>query len=67
MEDEWIELLGMDRQALHGRSLDFKAEGKIYKSDLPVDMLKYMRDNLSLDAREIGDLVRKSDEIVWED
>ncbi|MEC8044338.1 MAG: RluA family pseudouridine synthase [Verrucomicrobiota bacterium] len=65
--DEWIGLLGMDRQALHGRSLDFKAEGKIYKSDLPDDMLKYMRDNLSSDAREIGDLVRKSDEIVWQD
>ena len=65
--DEWIGLLGMDRQALHGRSLDFKAEGKIYKSDLPDDMLKYIRDNLSLDARQIGDLVRKSDEIVWED
>lgn len=59
--EQWRKELGMDRQALHGRSLGFEEQGKIFFADLPEDMRKYLRKNFEISDHELDLLIKEAD------
>ena len=61
-KNEWIEDLGMSRQALHGRSLGFIADDFYYKADLAVDMRDFLLEKLGFSEAEIVAIQAKGDE-----
>ena len=67
-KNEWMEDLGMSRQALHGRSLGFIANDFYYKADLAVDMRDFLLEKLGFSEAEINAIQAKGDEtarICW--
>ena len=58
----WLELLGMSRQALHGRSLGFLRDGPVFYADLAPDMSAFLRDQMGLKEEYVQSLVEKGDE-----
>jgi 23S rRNA pseudouridine1911/1915/1917 synthase len=56
-QDEWLEDLGMRRQALHGEWLGFD-EGDSFSASLPADMSVYLQDNLQVSESELGTLLK---------
>lgn len=67
-KNEWMEDLGMSRQALHGRSLGFIADDFYYKADLAVDMRDFLLEKLGFSEAEINAIQAKGDEtarICW--
>ena len=61
-KNEWMEDLGMSRQALHGRSLGFIANDFYYKADLAVDMRDFLLEKLGFSEAEIVAIQAKGDE-----
>jgi len=67
-KNEWIEDLGMSRQALHGRSLGFIADDFYYKADLALDMRDFLVEKMGLSEADINAIQSKGDEtarIQW--
>jgi 23S rRNA pseudouridine1911/1915/1917 synthase len=67
-KNEWIEDLGMSRQALHGRSLGFIADDFYYKADLTLDMRDFLVEKMGLSEADINAIQAKGDEtarIQW--
>lgn len=67
-KNEWIEDLGMSRQALHGRSLGFIADDFYYKADLALDMRDFLVEKMGLAEADINAIQAKGDEtarIQW--
>ena len=58
----WLELLGMSRQALHGRSLGFLRDGPVFYADLAPDMSAFLRDQMGLKEEDVQSLVEMGDE-----
>ena len=58
----WLELLGMSRQALHGRSLGFLRDGPVFYADLAPDMCGFLRERMGLKEEDVQSLVGKGDE-----
>jgi len=61
-KNEWMEDLGMSRQALHGRSLGFIANDFYYKADLAVDMRDFLLEKMGFSEAEINAMQAKGDE-----
>ena len=61
-KNEWVEDLGMSRQALHGRSLGFIADDFCYKADLAVDMRDFLMEIMGFSEAEINAIQAKGDE-----
>ena len=67
-KNEWMEDLGMSRQALHGRSLGFIADDFYYKADLALDMSDFLVEKMGLSEADINVIQAKGDEtarIQW--
>jgi 23S rRNA pseudouridine1911/1915/1917 synthase len=67
-KNEWMEDLGMSRQALHGRSLGFIADDFYYKADLAMDMRDFLVEKMGLSEADINAIQAKGDEtarIQW--
>ena len=67
-KNEWMEDLGMSRQALHGRSLGFIADDFYYKADLALDMRDFLVEKMGLSEADINVIQAKGDEtarIQW--
>lgn len=67
-KNEWMEDLGMSRQALHGRSLGFIADDFYYKADLALDMSDFLVEKMGLSEADINAIQAKGDEtarIQW--
>jgi len=66
-KNEWIEDLGMSRQALHGRSLGFIADDFYYKADLALDMRDFLFEKMGFSEAEINAMQAKGDETarIW--
>jgi 23S rRNA pseudouridine1911/1915/1917 synthase len=67
-KNEWMEDLGMSRQALHGRSLGFIADDFYYKADLTLDMRDFLVEKMGLSEADINAIQAKGDEtarIQW--
>jgi len=66
-KNEWMEDLGMSRQALHGRSLGFIADDFYYKADLALDMRDFLLEKMSFSEAEINAMQAKGDETarIW--
>jgi 23S rRNA pseudouridine1911/1915/1917 synthase len=67
-KNEWMEDLGMSRQALHGRSLGFIADDLYYKADLAMDMRDFLVEKMGLSEADINAIQAKGDEaarIQW--
>ncbi|OUW36589.1 MAG: hypothetical protein CBD35_05815 [Verrucomicrobia bacterium TMED175] len=66
-KNEWMEDLGMSRQALHGRSLGFIANDFYYKADLAVDMRDFLLEKMGFSEAEINAMQAKGDETarIW--
>ena len=58
---EWNQLLGMYRQALHGRCLADKGFQQVFLSPLPNDYLDFLYLTMMLQPEEVQELVRLSD------
>ena len=61
-KNEWMEDLGMSRQALHGRSLGFIADDFYYKADLALDMRDFLFEKMGFSEAEINAMQAKGDE-----
>ena len=58
--DEWMPILGMSRQALHGEWLGFdEGAGMSFSADLPQDMKQFLRVKLGLEEDELLQLLEK--------
>ena len=66
-KNEWMEDLGMSRQALHGRSLGFIADDFYYKADLALDMRDFLFEKMGFAEAEINAMQAKGDETarIW--
>jgi 23S rRNA pseudouridine1911/1915/1917 synthase len=67
-KNEWMEDLGMSRQALHGRSLGFIADDFYYQADLALDMRDFLVEKMGLSEADINAIQAKGDEtarIQW--
>ena len=66
-KNEWMEDLGMSRQALHGRSLGFIADDFYYKADLALDMRDFLLEKMGFSEAEINAMQAKGDETarIW--
>ena len=66
-KNEWMEDLGMSRQALHGRSLGFIADDFYYKADLALDMRDFLLEKMGFSEAEIIAMQAKGDETarIW--
>ena len=66
-KNEWMEDLGMSRQALHGRSLGFIANDFYYKADLALDMRDFLLEKMGFSEAEINAMQAKGDETarIW--
>lgn len=67
-KNEWMEDLGMSRQALHGRSLGFIADDFYYKAYLALDMSDFLVEKMGLSEADINVIQAKGDEtarIQW--
>ena len=66
-KNEWMEDLGMSRQALHGRSLGFIADDFYYKADLALDMRDFLLEKMGFSEVEINAMQAKGDETarIW--
>ena len=51
--NDWFDVLGMDRQALHGVSLSFEELGKRFVAPIAVDMQEYLEREVGWGAEEI--------------
>jgi len=56
-QHEWLEDLGMRRQALHGEWLCFDG-GDSFTASLPADMSVYLQDNLNVSESELDTLLK---------
>jgi len=56
-QHEWLEDLGMRRQALHGEWLGFDG-GDSFTASLPADMSVYLQDNLNVSESELDTLLK---------
>ncbi len=61
-QPDWLDLLGMSRQALHGRSLGFVRGGPVFYADLAADLRTYLKDAMGLGQEEVRALVERGDE-----
>ena len=61
-KNEWLEDLGMSRQALHGRSLGFIADDFYYIADLALDMRDFLVEKMGLAEADINAMQAKGDE-----
>lgn len=59
--DEWSQLLGMYRQALHGRCLTDSNSKWEFLSPLPDDFVEFLRGSMNLQSDAINQLVREAD------
>ena len=58
--DEWLPILGMSRQALHGEWLGFdEGAGMSFSADLPQDMKQFLRVKLGLEEDKLLQLLEK--------
>jgi 23S rRNA pseudouridine1911/1915/1917 synthase len=66
-KNEWMEDLGMSRQALHGRSLGFITDDFYYKADLALDMRDFLLEKMGFSEAEINAMQAKGDETakIW--
>ena len=60
-QPEWNQLLGMYRQALHGRCLADEGFDQIFLSPLPSDYLDFLYSTMMLQPEEVQELVSLSD------
>ena len=60
--EEWMELLGMQRQALHGRCLLDIDSATEFLSPLPEDFSSFLTASMKLNAEQVEKLVIKADE-----
>jgi 23S rRNA pseudouridine1911/1915/1917 synthase len=61
-QPDWLELLGMSRQALHGRSLGFLRDGPVFYADLAPDMCGFLRDRMGLKEEDVQSLLEMGDD-----
>ena len=61
-QPDWLDLIGMSRQALHGRSLGFLRDGPAFYADLAPDMCGFLKDRMGLKEKDVQSLVEKGDE-----
>ena len=59
--DEWDDILGMPRQALHGRSLYDQRTGQTFHAPLPRDLLDFLQNQLSLSYEAIQERILSED------
>ena len=64
--DEWLPELKMKRQALHGRCLRHEGSPLPFKSNLPNDLLNFMKGELNLVDDEIERCLVKGDKLFIE-
>jgi 23S rRNA pseudouridine1911/1915/1917 synthase len=63
-KNEWLEDLGMSRQALHGRALGFIDKSEVFYTDLAEDMRSFLSDRMCI-RKEVADTVQsKADELI---
>jgi len=60
--DEWLSLLGMHRQALHGRCLFDMDEKNKFLAPLPKDLTHFIHYQMGLNLDDINSLINQSDE-----
>jgi len=60
--DEWLSLLGMHRQALHGRCLFDMDEKNKFLAPLPKDLTHFIHCQMGLNLDDINSLINQSDE-----
>ena len=63
-KNEWMEDLGMSRQALHGRSLGFITSTLHYQADLAVDMRDFLLEKMGFSEVVTNAMQSKGDEIA---
>ena len=67
-QDEWMNLLGMKRQALHGEWLGFDEKGgEGFSSLLAEDMMSFLISNMELEESQVVNLIEKGANITDED
>ncbi|MDG1138782.1 MAG: RNA pseudouridine synthase [Opitutales bacterium] len=58
-KNEWMESLGMKRQALHGQWLGFEEEGgECFSAIMPDDMISYLQNELEVEGNELEALLK---------
>ena len=60
-QEEWRDLLGMSRQALHGRSLHDHRTGKTFQAPLAPDIVDFIQTNLGVSNNTVEQAVRRMD------
>ena len=63
-KNEWLEDLGMARQALHGRSLGFVNQDQEFFADLADDMIEFLDLKLGMPREDINALQSKADKLI---
>ena len=66
-QQEWANILGMSRQALHGRHLRDMETGVCFSAPLPEDFLLFLESEMKLSIQEIEECVSVSDELNFKD
>jgi 23S rRNA pseudouridine1911/1915/1917 synthase len=64
--DDWMPVLKMNRQALHGRCLSHEESDLPFKANLPNDLLNFIKSELDLVDDEIESCLAKADELFAE-
>ncbi len=63
--DEWIDIIGMYRQALHGRCLIDTNSDQEFLAPLPNDFMDFLISRMNLNSEEINKLIREADEQLY--
>ncbi|OUU24033.1 MAG: hypothetical protein CBC04_09320 [Verrucomicrobia bacterium TMED44] len=63
-KNEWIEDLGMSRQALHGRTLGFIDKSEVFHTDLADDMRSFLFDTMGQHKEVVDTIQSRADELV---
>ena len=58
---EWVEELGMSRQALHARFLGFPSEGPSFRAEPAGDMIEFIRTQMGICLEELYSMIEKMD------
>jgi len=66
-KEEWLDLLGMCRQALHGRYLKDTDKGDCFSAPLPEDFETFLRSRMKLSFKEIQKYVSLADSLTFYD
>ena len=66
-QKEWANILGMSRQALHGRHLKDMETGVCFSAPLPEDFLHFLKVEMKLSDQEIKECVSLSDQLNFKD